>query len=108
MNAPKWAVAAGIAVLAGFLYIVLIALSKYTIGSGINPVVNAVLVFVALVVLIGVGNMAYGRNSHYAKAQARIRPAQQEHNRAADEANAARRAATQPAVDADEGAPPPS
>jgi hypothetical protein len=92
VTAPKLAVAAGIALLAGFLYILIIALSKYAGGTSLNPFLNGVLVIVAMAVLIGAGSLTYGKNSHYARAQARIRPAQEAHNLAADEAATARRA----------------
>jgi hypothetical protein len=104
VTAPKLAVAAAIALLAGFLYIVIIALSKYAGFSNVNPFLNGVLVIVAMAVLIGAGSLTYGKNSHYARAQARIRPAQQAANRAADDANAARRAAANPGT-ATPGAP---
>jgi hypothetical protein len=97
VTATRVATAAGIVFLIAFVFIVL-AHGAY--GPGV-----AVIVIAGLIVLIGAGNMLYGRNSHYARAQDRIRPAQQTHDRAADEANAARRAPA--TADSDEADPPP-
>ena len=52
----------------------------------------AVVAFIAIAALVGAGNLLYGRHSHGAKALARIRPAQEAHDRAADVAAEARRA----------------
>jgi hypothetical protein len=61
---------------------------------GVRGALTPILTVVALVVLIGGGNLLYGKNSHGAAAQARIRPAQEARNRAIDEAR--HRAAEQP------------
>jgi hypothetical protein len=45
-----------------------------------------VVAFGALVILIGGGNLLYGKHSHGAAAIARVRPAQEAQNRAIDEA----------------------
>jgi hypothetical protein len=52
----------------------------------------AVVAVIAIAVLVGAGNLLYGRHSHGATALARVRPAQEAHNRAADMAAEARRA----------------
>jgi hypothetical protein len=62
----------------------------------------------ALVVLVGGGNLLYGKNSHGAMAQARVRPAQEAQNRAIDEARraaAAAAGAAAAAAEADDAAP---
>jgi hypothetical protein len=51
-----------------------------------RSVATPLLTIAALAVLIGGGNLLYGKNSHGAAAQARIRPAQEAQNRAIDEA----------------------
>ena len=53
--------------------------------------------FLAMAVLVGAGNLLYGRHSHGAAAVARIRPAQEAHDRAADVAAEARRAVAEAA-----------
>ena len=55
------------------------------------------LVVVTLALLVGAGNLLYGRHSHGAAAVARVRPAQEAHDRAADLAAEARRAAAEAA-----------
>ena len=85
MRATRIAVVAGIAVLAVFVVITAFA-------------THAGLVLVALAAIAGLiacGNLLYGRRSHYARAQARTRPAQEAHDRAADLAADARRAAAE-------------
>jgi hypothetical protein len=52
---------------------------------------------VAIVGLVICGSLLYGRHSHYARAAARRRPAQQAHDRAADLAADARRATAEAA-----------
>ena len=82
MRATRIALVAGIAVLAVFVVITAFA-------------THAGLVLVALAAIAGLiacGNLLYGRRSHYARAQARTRPAQEAHDRAADLAADARRA----------------
>ncbi len=56
-----------------------------------------VVALAAVAVLVGAGNLLYGRHSHGAAAQARIRPAQEAHDRAADQAAEARRAVAEAA-----------
>jgi hypothetical protein len=75
------------------LFVLLITLSAVGHNSAITPL----LTIVVLAGLIGGGNLLYGKNSHGAKAQARIRPAQEAQNRAIDEARRAAAAATQTA-----------
>ena len=74
MHATRIALVAGIAVLAVFVVI-----SAFALHAG----------------LIACGNLLYGRRSRYARAQARTRPAQEAHDRAADLAADARRAAAE-------------
>ena len=66
MTFARIAVAAGIALLTAFVVIVILAGPP-----GLGAAVGAA---VAIVVLIAAGNLLYGRNSHYAAAQARLRP----------------------------------
>jgi hypothetical protein len=85
MRATRIALVAGIAVLAVFVVITAFA-------------AHAGLILVALAAIAGLvacGNLLYGRSSHYARAKARVRPAQQAHDRAADLAADARRAAAE-------------
>ena len=63
---------------------------------GFHGALSPLIAIVALVFLIGGGNLLYGKNSHGAMAQARTRPAQEAQNRAIDEA---RRAARDQAVE---------
>jgi hypothetical protein len=77
MTMTRIALAGGVVVLAGV--IVLLALADHQILAPLLTVI-------ALGVLIGCGNLLYGKNSHYARAQARNRPAQEAQNRAIDEA----------------------
>jgi hypothetical protein len=55
------------------------------VAIGIHAI-TALLVIFVLAALIGGGNLLYGKNSHGAAAQARVRPAQEARNRAIDEA----------------------
>jgi hypothetical protein len=88
------ALVGGILVL-GFL----IVLAAIGFHDALTPLVT----IGALVILIGGGNLLYGKNSHGAMAQARIRPAQEAHNRSIDEARrAAAAAAAAPATPDDE------
>ena len=80
MTGTRIAVSAGIVILA--LLAVLIVFAAH---AGLVVVALA-----AVALLIGAGNLLYGRHSHGAAAQARIRPAQQAHDRAADRAAEAR------------------
>ena len=68
---------AGIAVLTAFVVVVV---ARGHDGG------NALVIALALIVLIGAGNLLYGRGSHGAAAQARTGPAQEARNRAIDEA----------------------
>jgi hypothetical protein len=83
MSAARIALIAGIAFLAAFVVV-----AAFALHAGI-------VVVVALVIagLVGAGNLLYGRHSHGATAVARTREAQEAHDRAADLANDARRAA---------------
>ena len=89
MTFSRIAVAAGIALLAAFAIVVVLA-GK----SGAGAVVVAL---IAIAALIGAGNLLYGRRSHYAAVQARSRPAQEAHDRAADVAAETRRATAEAA-----------
>jgi hypothetical protein len=77
----------GAVVLAGLAVLIAIA---------IHGALAPLLAVVALVFLIGAGNLLYGKNSHGAMAQARTRPAQEAQNRAIDEARRAAREAEEP------------
>ena len=77
MTMSRMVLIAGIFLLAG-----LFALA----ALGVHQLLAPLATFTALAILIGGGNLLYGRNSHYAKAQARTRPAQDAQNRAIDEA----------------------
>jgi len=85
MHATRIALVAGIAVLAVFVVI-----SAFALHAGL-----VLLALAAIAGLIACGNLLYGRSSHYARAQARTRPAQEAHDRAADLAADARRAAAE-------------
>ena len=87
MTGTRIALVAGIVFLAAFVIIVAFA-------HHAGPVV---VVVVMIAVLIGCGNLLYGRHSHGAAAQARVRPAQEAHDRAADVAAEARRATAEAA-----------
>jgi hypothetical protein len=78
------AIAIGIALLAVF---VIAVVTEGHAGAG-----AAVVAFLAIAVLVGAGNLLYGRHSHGKKAVDRVRPAQEAQNRAADRAAEARRA----------------
>jgi hypothetical protein len=84
MTLNRIGLVAGIAVLTLFVGGFLIA--------GPNDGATAVGVVVAIVGLIACGNLLYGARSPYAKADARTRPAQDAHDRAADLAAESRRA----------------
>lgn len=87
MTGTRIALVAGIVLLAAFVIIVAFA-------HHAGPVV---VVVVMIAVLIGCGNLLYGRHSHGAAAVARVRPAQEAHDRAADVAAEARRATAEAA-----------
>jgi hypothetical protein len=84
VTAARVALAGGIVVIAGLVVLAAI---------GFHDAVTPLATIGALVILIGGGNLLYGKNSHGAMAQARVRPAQEAQNRAIDEA---RRAAAAP------------
>ncbi len=90
MTLSRIAVAVGIALLTAFAIVVYVA-GPYGLRS-------VMVVLVTMAVLIGAGNLLYGRRSHYAAAQERMRPAQEAHDRAADRAAEARRATTEAAA----------
>ncbi len=83
-----------IALLAGTLLVVAFMVA---VVVGAHRDATPVVALVALVVLIGVGNLLYGKNSHGAMAKDRVRAAQDAQNRAIDEAQAARRRAREEA-----------
>jgi hypothetical protein len=85
MHTTRIALVAGIAVLAVFVVI-----AAFAAHAGL-----VVLAFAAIAGLVACGNLLYGRSSHYARAHARTRPAQQAHDGAADLAADARRATTE-------------
>ena len=58
------------------------------VAVGFHGALSPLIAIVALVILIGGGNLLYGKNSHGAAAKARVRPAQEAQNRAIDEAQA--------------------
>jgi hypothetical protein len=84
MTFSRIAIAAGIALLAAFVVVVV---AEGHAGAG-----AAVVAFVAIAALVGAGNALYGRHSHGKKAMDRVRPAQEAQNLAADRAAEARRA----------------
>jgi hypothetical protein len=77
MRLTRFAVRAGIVVVAAFMLLVAI---------GIHGAMTPVIAALALGGLVACGNLLYGKNSHGAAAQARVRPAQEAQNRAIDEA----------------------
>ncbi|MGO9855592.1 MAG: hypothetical protein ACLPYY_11185 [Acidimicrobiales bacterium] len=87
MTGTRIALIAGMVILALFVVVTAVAAR-----AGLVVVALA-----AVAVLIGAGNLLYGRHSHGAAAQARIRPAQEAHDRAADQAAEARRAVAEAA-----------
>ncbi len=87
MTFSRIAVAVGIALLAIFAVVVILVGQS---GAG-----AAIVAFIAIAALVGAGNALYGRHSHGATAVARVRPAQEAQNRAADVAAEARRAVAQ-------------
>ncbi|HEY1650708.1 MAG TPA: hypothetical protein VGG09_02380 [Acidimicrobiales bacterium] len=87
MTATRVALAAGILILAAFVVI-----AAFALNAGIP-----VLAIFALFGLVACGNLIYGRRSRYAAVVARKRPAQEAHDRAADVAADARRAAAEAA-----------
>ncbi|HVA09431.1 MAG TPA: hypothetical protein VNG12_22100 [Acidimicrobiales bacterium] len=96
-------IVARVALAAGVLVVAVLAT---VLAVGIHGALTPLLTIAALAVLIAGGNLLYGRNSHAAQAQARIRPAQEARNREIDEAR--RRAAEQAAATDDENGLGPS
>jgi hypothetical protein len=82
MSPTRIALVAGIVFLVAFVVIAVVAIHGLA----------AVAVIVILAMLIAGGNLLYGRHSHGAAAQARVRPAQDARDRAAAVAADARRA----------------
>jgi hypothetical protein len=89
MSLTRLATAFGIAILTAFLVVVWLA--------GPSGLRTGVIVVVTMGVLVGAGNLLYGRHSHGAAAVDRVRPAQEAHDRAADVAAEARRAVAEAA-----------
>jgi hypothetical protein len=89
MSLTRLAIAFGIALLTAFLVVVWLA-GPYGLRTGM-------IVVVTMGVLVGAGNLLYGRHSHGAAAVDRVRPAQEAHDRAADVAAEARRAVAEAA-----------
>jgi hypothetical protein len=89
---------AGIAVLTAF---VIVVVARGHDGG------NALVIALALIVLIGAGNLLYGRGSHGA-AQARTGPAQEARNRAIDEARRREAGEAQAEAQARDGATAPA
>jgi hypothetical protein len=87
MTATRIALTFGITLLAVFVVVIAFAMHA-------GP---AVVVVVALAVLVGGGNLLYGRHSHGAAAVARVRADQEAHDRAADTAAESRRAVAEAA-----------
>jgi hypothetical protein len=87
MSLTRIALAAGIAFLAAFVIVAVVAIHALA----------AVAVVLVLAALVACGNLLYGRHSHGAAAQARVRPAQEAHDRAAAVAADARRAVAEAA-----------
>ena len=69
----RFAVALGILFITAF--VVILAIASSGDGGNLGSIFVVILVMGALVLLIGAGNLTYGKNSHYAKAWDRIRPA---------------------------------
>ncbi|HVB90566.1 MAG TPA: hypothetical protein VND70_00535 [Acidimicrobiales bacterium] len=92
----KWVALIGCALVVALL-IVLAAI-------GFHNAVTPLATVGVLVLLVGGGNLLYGKNSHGAAAQARTRPAQEAQDRAIDEAR--RAAAARHDTPTEGGAPP--
>jgi hypothetical protein len=97
MSLTRIATYFGAFLLAAF-FVVVLAYGAYGAGSW-------VVVGVALVLLIMGGSRLYGRQSRYGALAARKRPAQEAHNRAADLAADARRAAAEAAKEGERYCP---
>jgi len=81
-TSTRIAVAAGIALLTA-----VVVVGVFAAHAGL-----VLVAFIAVAALVAGGNLLYGRHSHGAAAVARVRPAQEAHDRAADTAAEARRA----------------
>jgi hypothetical protein len=81
-TSTRIAVAAGIALLTA-----VVVVGVFAAHAGL-----VLVAFIAVAALVAGGNLLYGRHSHGAAAVARVRPAQEAHDRAADAAAEARRA----------------
>jgi flagellar motor component MotA len=79
MTFTRFALGAGVVLVLAFVVLMAVA-----VGGAFTPVVA----IAALLILIGGGNLLYGRHSHGAAAVARVRPAPEAQNRAIDEAQA--------------------
>ena len=99
MTFRRISLVAGIAVLTAFVIVVV----AHGHDGG-----NALVIALALIVLIGAGNLLYGRSSHGATAQARTGPAQEARNRAIDEARRREAGEAQPEAQARDGATAPA
>jgi hypothetical protein len=77
--------------------LILVLFVFFVLVAGAFGTTTGVLSAVAIVGLVVCGSLLYGQRSHYARAAARNRPAQQAHDRAADLAADARRATAEAA-----------
>jgi hypothetical protein len=64
--------------------LLLTAFAVVVIAAGQGGAGAAMVAFIAIAVLVGAGNVLYGRHSHGKKAVDRVRPAQEAQNRAAE------------------------
>jgi hypothetical protein len=87
MSLTRIALVSGIAFLTAFVVVAAVAIHALTV----------VAVILVLAALVACGNLLYGRHSHGAAAQARVRPAQESRDRAAAVAADARRAVAEAA-----------
>lgn len=88
MSSSRLALGAAIAVLVLFIVVVAVGMLHSTNGSYGGYAGALLLVAVGLVGLITLGSRLYGSNSHYGRAAARNRAAQDAHDLAIDEARA--------------------
>jgi NADH:ubiquinone oxidoreductase subunit 6 (subunit J) len=88
MSANRIVLAGAIALLTAFVVTMAIGIAHAGNTSSGGYAGLLILVAVVLVVLIVAGSRLYGASSHYGRAAARNRPAQEAHNRAIDEARA--------------------
>jgi hypothetical protein len=92
-------------VLIGGILVLVFAALTFLSAIGHHSAITPLATVLALVILIGGGNLLYGKNSHGARAQARVRPAQEAQNRAIDEARLPATDAAAPATHLDDEAP---